>query len=113
MPKTQIAIIQQIEKKALSEKQYGQLLKAQLKRGALQADITPDSLDANVKRLERQYHSFSDPALKAVYATALGKTYMMLGTDSDEVAGKNGLPRQWSIQLPLPRERAMVLSQLW
>lgn len=88
LPKTQIAIIQQIEKKALSEKQYGQLLKAQLKRGALQADITPDSLDANVKRLERQYHSFSDPALKAVYATALGKTYMMLGTDSDEVAGK-------------------------
>ena len=38
LPKTQIAIIQQIEKKALSEKQYGQLLKAQLKRGALQAD---------------------------------------------------------------------------
>lgn len=88
LPKTQIAIIQQIENKALKENQYGQLLKAQLKRGLLQTDITPDSLDANVKKLKSQYDSFSDPVLKAVYATALGKTHMTLGSDSDEVAGK-------------------------
>lgn len=88
LPKTQIAIIQQIEKKALKEKQYGQLLKAQLKQGMLQVEITPDSLDANVKKMERQYNSLSDPALKAVYATVLGKMYTMLGSDSDEVASK-------------------------
>jgi len=71
-PKTQIAIIRQIEKKAVEEKQYGHLLKAQLKHGQLQSDITPDSVDAYVKTIERQYDSFTDPALKAVYATAIG-----------------------------------------
>lgn len=88
LPQTQIAIIQQIEKKALKERQYGQLLKAQLKHGILQVGITPDSLDANVKKMERQYNSLGDPALKAVYATVIGKMYMMLGSDSDEVASE-------------------------
>ena len=85
-PKTQIAIIRQIEKKAVGEKQYGHLLKAQLKHGQLQSDITPDSVDAYVKTIERQYDSFTDPALKAVYATAIGEMYAKLGSDSDEMA---------------------------
>ncbi len=85
LPQTQLAIIQQIEKKAAKEKQYGQLLKAQLRHGMLQADITPDSVDAHVKRMERQYHLFNDPALKAVYATAIGKMYETVGSDSDEI----------------------------
>lgn len=85
LPQTQIAIIQQIENKAVKEKQYGQLLKAQLRHSMLQVEVTPDSADANVKKLERQYNSFKDPALKAVYATAIGKTYGALGADSDEI----------------------------
>ncbi len=86
LPQTQLTIIQQIEKKAIKEKQYGHLLKAQLKHGMLQADITPDSLDAHIKTMERQYNLFSDPALKAVYATAIGKIYGTLGSDSDETS---------------------------
>ena len=87
-PKSQITIIKQIEKKAVEEKQYGHLLKAQLKHGQLQSDITPDSVDAYAKKMERQCNSFSDPALKAVYATAIGKIYGMLDSDSDEIASK-------------------------
>ena len=86
LPQTQLAIVKQIESKALKEKQYGHLLKAQLRHGVLQTDITPDSVGAQVKRMERQYNLFCDPALKAVYATAIGKLYGMLGTDSDEIA---------------------------
>lgn len=96
LPKTQIAIIQQIENKALKEKQYGQLLKAQLRHCALQVGITPDSVDVNIKKLEHQYRSFNDPAVKAVYATSIGKIYGMLGTDSDEIVSKKWFDRAMS-----------------
>lgn len=85
LPQTQLDIIRQIEKKAVKEKQYGQLLKAQLRHGILQTNITPDSVDAHVKRIEHQYNQFSDPAPKAIYATAIGKMYETLGSDSDEI----------------------------
>lgn len=113
LPQTQLAIIQQIEKKATKEKQYGQLLKAQLRHGILQTDITPDSVDAHVKRMERQYHMFNDSALKAVYATAIGKMYETLGSDSDEIVHKNGLARLWPIPLCLPRKRAKAMNRPW
>lgn len=93
LPKTQIAIIQQIENKALKERQYGQLLKAQLQHCELQVSVTPDSVDANIKKLEREYRSFNDPAVKAVYATAIGKIYGTLGTDSDDVVSKKWFDR--------------------
>ncbi len=96
LPQTQIALIRQIENKAVNEKQYGQLLKAQLRHCMLQTAITPDSLDAHIKKMERQYDLFTDPALKAVYATTIGKMYAKLGSDSDEIVSRKWFDKAMS-----------------
>ncbi len=73
LPKTQLSAIKQIAAKAMKEKAYGQLLKAQLKEGAVLASISPDSLKPALHRMEQTYNRLSDPTVKAVYATAIGK----------------------------------------
>lgn len=75
LPKSQLVVVKQIAAKAMKEKQYGQLLKAQLKKGALQTSISPDSLEPELQGMQQTYSRVSDPALKAVYATAIGKLY--------------------------------------
>ena len=75
LPKTQLSAIKQIAAKAMKEKAYGQLLKAQLKEGAVLASISPDSLKPALHRMEQTYNRLSDPTVKAVYATAIGKLY--------------------------------------
>ena len=75
LPKTQLSAIKQIAAKAMKEKAYGQLLKAQLKEGAVLASISPDSLRPALHRMEQTYNRLSDPTVKAVYATAIGKLY--------------------------------------
>lgn len=75
LPKTQLSAIKQIAAKATKEKAYGQLLKAQLKEGAVLASISPDSLKPALHRMEQTYNRLSDPTVKAVYATAIGKLY--------------------------------------
>ena len=75
LPQSQLTVIRQIADKATKEKQYGQLLKAQLKEGAVLTSISPDSLKPALQRMEQTYNRVSDPALKAVYATAIGKLY--------------------------------------
>ena len=85
LPKSQLGVLRQITAKATKEKQYGQLLKAQLKEGSVLTSISPDSLKPALKRMEQTYKRVSDPALKAVYATAIGKLYMENGTmDADD-----------------------------
>ena len=54
LPKTALGVLQQIEKQAKADKQYGTLLKASICRGALQSAIAPDSLLSEVKRLEAE-----------------------------------------------------------
>ena len=75
LPKTQLSAIKQIAAKATKEKAYGQLLKAQLKEGTVLASISPDSLKPALHRMELTYNRLSDPTVKAVYATAIGKLY--------------------------------------
>ena len=84
LPKSQLTVIRQIAAKATKEKQYGQLLKAQLKEGAVQVSISPDSLKPALSRMEQTYNRLSDPALKAVYATAIGKLYQKNSAALDE-----------------------------
>ena len=48
LPKTQIDFLRQIEAKALSEKEYGQLLASQTNRYALEYSIIPDSLEPHI-----------------------------------------------------------------
>ena len=44
LPKTALGVLQQIERQAKADKQYGSLLKASGCKGALQSTIAPDSL---------------------------------------------------------------------
>ena len=54
LPKTQMDILEKIVKKAQKDKEYGHLLKAQLKHSNLQMVIAPDSLAPVMERLEQQ-----------------------------------------------------------
>lgn len=53
LPKTQMEIMEKIVKKAQKGKEYGQLLKAQLKYWNLQMEIAPDSLKPVMERVWR------------------------------------------------------------
>lgn len=75
LPQTEISLLRQIANKAENEKQYGHLLKAQLMEYRCLANISPDSIGPTLVRLQEKQRRASDPALKAVYACALGSLY--------------------------------------
>ena len=92
LPRTEIEVLEHIQKKAESEKNYGQLLAAGLKRAGLQTQISPDSLEVEVARLEAKTEQYDtvDPTLAAVCRALLGKIYVandLLG-DNHEQVGK-------------------------
>jgi len=74
-PRSEIAIMQKIVKKATLQKDYGQLLAAELRQAMLWNAISPDSLAPVVKRMEVQVQQNSDPALRAVRYAVLEKLY--------------------------------------
>ena len=53
LPKTQMEVLEKIVSKAQKEKQYGQLIKAQLKHTQAMASISPDSLKPSVERFKQ------------------------------------------------------------
>ncbi len=71
LPKTQYEVLQQIVTKAAKEKQYGQLLKAELMRAQTMAVIAPDSLKPEITRIENRYKAATDEVLRMVYQTVL------------------------------------------
>lgn len=75
LPQTVITHLTSIEKKAMKEKAYGQLLTASLYRAKMQAEIAPDSLAPAVERLCQQERQAKDVALRAVYATILYRIF--------------------------------------
>ena len=76
-PRTQIEVLQKIISKAQNERQYGQLLKAELKNVQCVTSITPDSLTSELARLVEQEKiaAASDPLLAAIYQSVLGNVY--------------------------------------
>ena len=76
-PRTQIDVLEQIQKKAQAEKNYGQLLSAGIRKAGLQTQIAPDSLEVEIARLEASTEQYdaSDPTLAAVCRAILGKIY--------------------------------------
>ena len=79
-PKSEIAVMQKIIAKASAAKDYGQLLAAEMRQMTLWKEISVDSLEPNVKRMEAEVLKVKDPALKAVRYAVLGKVY----SDMDE-----------------------------
>ena len=74
-PRSEIAVMQKIIAKASAAKDYGQLLAAEMRQMTLWKEISADSLEPNVKRMEAEVLRVKDPALKAVRYAVLGKVY--------------------------------------
>lgn len=87
-PKSEIAVMKKIIAKASTAKDYGQLLAAEIRQMTLWNEISADSLEPNVKRMEAEVLKVNDPALKAVRYAVLGKVYRdsPYGIEVDEVA---------------------------
>ncbi len=88
LPKTEITALGKIVSKATKENNYGQLLAAGLKRGSVQLSISPDSLKAEVKRLEREAETAHSTALKAVFYAVLGDIYRSNASLGDDHVAK-------------------------
>ena len=87
-PKSEIAVMKKIIAKASAAKDYGQLLAAEMRQTTLWKEISADSLEPNVKRMEAEVLKVKDPVLKAVRYAVLGKVYRdsPYGIEVDEVA---------------------------
>ena len=59
LPKTAISHLEKIEKKAQTEKAYGQLMRSTLLHAQLMAEVAPDSLAPAVVRLANKSFNFS------------------------------------------------------
>ena len=72
-PRSEIAVMKKIIAKATAAKDYGQLLAAEMRQTTLWKEISADSLEPNVKRMEAEVLKEKDPVLKAVRYAVLGK----------------------------------------
>ena len=75
LPREELAITQRIAQQATANKDYGQLLAAKFRSLSIWQDISPDSLAPQLNKLEQEAVQVeqSNPALSAVYMTALYK----------------------------------------
>lgn len=76
-PRTHIRLLNEIIRKATTEKKYGQLLKAEVDRVRVRYDIDPDSIVGDIKNLTAQMQKVekANPALHAVYCVVLSNFY--------------------------------------
>ena len=72
-PRSEIAVMQKIIAKASAANDYGQLLAAEMRQMTLWKEISADSLEPNVKRMEAVVLKEKNPVLKAVRYAVLGK----------------------------------------
>lgn len=89
LPKTQMGLLGKIVEKAEADEDYGQLLKAGLKRVMVSAEVAPDSLRPAVERLAEKEKMSGDAVLKAVYGAVLYRYYTehpSLADDSRKIA---------------------------
>ena len=75
LPKTEQQLLRQIAEKAVKEKAFGQLLKAELQEARSLTSVSLDSLEPAVERLKLREAQANDVALKAIYNAVLGYIY--------------------------------------
>ena len=109
LPKTALGVLQQIEKQAKVDKQYGSLLKASVCKGALQSAISPDSLLGEVKRIEAEELAVrnTEPVLAAVYQSALAQIYR----NNYSLRDKDGKTAQAFFDLSLQHPELLAKTQ--
>lgn len=85
LPRSQRQVLQRIMEKARKEKNYGQLLSAQLMDASLAVSLSPDSFEVVVSRIkqEEQLATPVDTALAAVYRTVLSRLLQVRNYDSE------------------------------
>lgn len=106
LPQTEQQVLRQIAAKAEKEKNYGQLLKAELEAGQACTSVSRDSLKPVVERLQQREERAKDPVLRAVYQTVLGSIYernYFLGENHREIA-----KHYYDIALQHPEQLAAV-----
>ena len=89
LPKSEIAILQKIAKKATLSKDYGQLLAAEMRQVALWGSISTDSITPKTLQMEEQAVQEKDPVLQAVRYAALGKLCGILQISDSELKDKS------------------------
>ena len=78
LPQTEMEVLDKIAAKAQAERSYGQLLKAGLRRAAVQTQVAPDSADVELERIKtrmQQAENSGNRVLAAVYQSVLGRIY--------------------------------------
>lgn len=77
LPTTELSLLDKITAKAEAERNYGNLLKAQIRHLELQTEISPDSLKPELERIELKAAKAenSQKAMAAVYYCALSEAY--------------------------------------
>lgn len=83
LPRTQADWLRRIAEKAEKEHQYGQLLKAELTRAAVSTQVSPDSAQVELSRMEQRARTATDPVLRAVLASVVARLYQQR-TDADD-----------------------------
>lgn len=73
LPQSEIGTVRQIQSKAKLEKNYGQLLKSEMRELQLLCAISPDSLNNALLRLKTEEKSTDDKVLNALYSAVLYK----------------------------------------
>ena len=71
LPRSQYDVLMKIVKKADRERNYGQLLKAELKGAQVMTSIAPDSLLPAVERMETRCLEEKDVVMRTVYETVI------------------------------------------
>ena len=103
LPKTAISHLEKIEKKAQTEKAYGQLMQSTLMHAKLMAEVAPDSLAPAVARLEQQeQQAINNPVLQAVYDAVLSKIYLQ----------NHQLTEEWKARSDAYRKKALLHPDL-
>ncbi len=88
LPRSEIEVMRRIIAKATDDKDYGQLLAAEMRQMALWGAISSDSIMPAFKRMEKKAERATDPVLKAVWYASLGKLCQQCPADLEtESAG--------------------------
>lgn len=87
LPRTRYDVLMSIVEKAQKEKQYGQLIAAELAASQTKTIISPDSLKPALERLETLEEQAKDEVLRAIYDAVLGYIYERNGEWLDDEDG--------------------------
>ena len=89
LPQTEMKVLQKIIAKAQAEKNYGQLVKAELTSAEVTTRVSPDSVLSAVAAIERRLEEVKDdPVASAIYNSVLGRLYQ-----DNETLGKDRLKK--------------------